>query len=409
MKKSNRSLVLLAAILSASVGVYAQEAVPVAQGSAAESVAPVAAQKTGPASQVSQDQAAKAKEYLASKRSVELSDRFKDGALTLGGEVALEYHKLSETRRDVKETSPDVSNAGNVANVAAKLMLDYKTENTWASIKLKFKNDVGQDAGQQQEKSKAAEETLVKTEDEKRRVGSGTKNKVSLDKAFFGFNLFESESSSLDVEIGRNQRESYFNSKLQFDSYQDGIALLAQKSFDKFGDGYATASVHMVDTGSRHAGFTGEAGLNHIYGSGLNLSYSFSNWKKSGKGAYNENATPKRKDNAMHHCYQISQFTASYDISEDLIKVPVSIYAAFLVNHAAQKEEKRAAATTPTVILESTEKKNNTGWYAGFVVGATKIKKKGDWQFESYLSYVGGQLIPFYDMPGIGPDRKSVV
>ena len=114
-------------------------------------------------------------------------------------------------------------------------MFDYRTDRTWASVKLEFDNDAG--------------------------LFGGTFNKLKLERAFIGFRVFEKETFTTDVLIGRNRMGSFFDSKVEFGTFFDGILVRYDQTLETIGDIYVHAGVFVIDGRRNHYGYVGELGL----------------------------------------------------------------------------------------------------------------------------------------------------
>ena len=115
--------------------------------------------------------------WLKDKRLVSVKEI--GGDLSLSGEVRTEFQMASEKRNGVKQRGHNAatSTPTRVYDVEFNLMLDYRTNRTWASVKLKFDNDMG--------------------------TQSGTMNKISLDRAYLGGRVIAGDTFTWDIELGR--------------------------------------------------------------------------------------------------------------------------------------------------------------------------------------------------------------
>ncbi len=97
-------------------------------------------------------------------------------------------------------------------DVEVNLMLDYRTERTWAAIKIEFDNDMG--------------------------IRSGTTRNVKLEKAYLGGRILPGDTFIIDAEIGRRFLFNVYDSKVEFSSLYDGVLFRFNKAFDDLGDYY---------------------------------------------------------------------------------------------------------------------------------------------------------------------------
>ena len=295
----------------------------------------------------------------------------------IGGEARLEYQSKTEKYDGNKLIGGSVPKANNEFDVEVNLTFDYETENTWGGIKLEFDNNTG--VGSRKGDHVDLEDAFI-----------GIRDQVDLEKAFFGINIMEEGSSRFDVEFGRNQGDKIFESKVQFDSYFDGIFLKYANSFENVGDFYAHVGSFMVNAVIDHYAFVGEIGLLDIADTGVYAKYSYIDWSKNGastltaKGIGTATANPYK--------YEISQLTAGWKLDPEVLRAETVVYGAYLWNHAAKG------------IAETNNKKKNRGWYLGAKVG--EIVKAGDWSVEANYQHVPAQAVPgtatLNDASGIG-------
>ena len=135
-------------------------------------------------------------EWLEKQRKIGIKER--GGKLTVAGEVRTELQAFNEVK------SGDRRRGSNAAlypapsrgyDVEVNLMLDYRTERTWASVKLEFDNNagIGGSAG-----------------------GSGTFNNITTERAFFGMRVLNEDTYTFDIVIGRRPLNYTFDSRIQF-------------------------------------------------------------------------------------------------------------------------------------------------------------------------------------------------
>ncbi len=189
-----------------------------------------------------------------------------NGDLTLSGEVEVEFQDMNEKRNGIKQRGrdrnqkdlsalPNPPKPAQVWDVEVNIMLDYRTDYTWAAIKLEFDNDMG--------------------------ILSGTMNKLRLEKAFLGGRLVDGDTFTFDAEIGRIFLINTFDSKVEFGSVFDGILFKISKAFESIGDFYFNSGALLVSEKDDHYAFVGELGMLKLGNIGFDLKYSVIDWKKT--------------------------------------------------------------------------------------------------------------------------------
>lgn len=235
------------------------------------------------------------------------------------------------------------------------LYVDYETKYNWIEGKIQFKNDIG--------------------------IESGTSNKISLEKAWIGYDFFDDGWGDLDGEIGRKPMDEIFDSRLLFTSTFDGALFTWRQKWESTGKIFIHGGPNLVD--ARTTQFAGivEAGWEEAMTTGAYSKLSLSWWRHRGADRYNVYNSPKYR-------YIIPQLLLGYDFPKTYFGVPVVVYAAGLYNFAAQK------------VVSSAYKKRAAGWYAAIQFG--KLKKCGDCFFDVCFQSVGAQAVPNFDNSGIG-------
>ena len=132
-----------------------------------------------------------------------------------------------------------------------------------------------------------------------------------------------------------------------------------------------------------HIGYATEIGIVNVLESGLDLKYSFVDWRKKG-----ENRCFER--NPLGCEFMNSEFSFSYNFEPEIycVTIPAELYAGVVLNHAAKKN------------AFTHYKRKNLGWYAGIYIG--QVDKKGDWSFEVEYLYVPAQAVSDFDVGSIG-------
>jgi hypothetical protein len=246
------------------------------------------------------------------------------------------------------------------------LMLDYRTERTWAAIRWRFDNRAG--------------------------IFGGTKDGIALDRAFMGARLLEYENYTTDIELGRRRLNNMFDSRIEFNSIFDGILLSYDAGFENVGNFYTHVGAFIVDQREHHYGYVGEIGLFNIANTGFYTKYSLIDWDTH---SYPNVVFIPEEDDCTVYCYPnrrfdfiISQWLLGYRFVPEKLDKVVIFYAAGLWNHRAQK------------LPITNNRRLNWGAYAGFSIG--ELKKKDDWSLDTNYQFVAPQAVPDFDSSGIG-------
>ena len=189
------------------------------------------------------------RDWITTKRQVTVSER--GGSLSISGDMRVEFITINEQVNGVKNVGSNSNNPlipADQFDVEFNLMLDYRTDYGWASIKLEFDNNMG----------------LV----------GGTFNKLTLERSFMGFRIFEGDQFTIDLEIGRRRLSYTFDSRLEFGSYMDGLLVKYNQSSDKIGDFYIYGGPFVVNETKDQFAYVVETGLFNIANTGLYGKYS---------------------------------------------------------------------------------------------------------------------------------------
>ncbi len=305
--------------------------------------------------------------WLQDKRFVSLKEI--GGDLSISGEVRTEAQFFNEKKK-AQGSSTFVKQRGENTpydkpslawDVEFNLMMDYRTDRTWAAVKVEFDNDMG--------------------------VSTGTVNKIRLEKAYLGGRLIAGDTFTWDTEIGRRNLFNVYDSKIEFAALFDGALMRFGKAFDQIGDFYVNAGAFLVNDRWNQYGEVIEIGALRVANVGLNLKYSAINWFKPGMPA---NQTPQRWR------YLTNQFLASYQFYPEWIgKRLIKFYSAGLINVLAQK------------VVQTGFTKQNIGWYAGVSIGL--VKKAGDFAIDANYQWVQAQAVAEVDAFGIGRGNAAGV
>jgi len=292
------------------------------------------------------------KEWIDTKRQISLKEV--GGDLSLSGEVRTEFQATREKKDGDSLRGSSLGQLPKQAfDVEFNLMLDYRTDRTWAAIRLEFDNDAG--------------------------VFSGTLNKVALERAYFGIRTFEGDSYTIDLEFGRRYMLTIFDSKVQFGSFFDGILFRYDHAFEKVGDFYIHAGPFVINERKNQFGYIGETGLLNIAGTGFYTKFSLIDW---------DTKSYKKPEVDERFNFLITQLTAGYRFRIESIKKIGIVYSAFLWNFAAER------------LPVSDNQKANWATYAGVSIG--QLLKQWDWAFDLNYQVVAAQAIPDYDVSGNG-------
>ncbi|MBU6384297.1 MAG: hypothetical protein KGR16_08315, partial [Verrucomicrobia bacterium] len=121
------------------------------------------------------------------------------GDLSLSGEVRTEFQDTNEVKAGIRQRGKGAATTKPqyAWDVEVNLMVDYRTDRTWAAIKLEFDDDMG--------------------------TSSGTVNRIRLEKAYLGGRIIPGDTFTFDAELGRRYLFNVFDSKLEFSSLFDGV------------------------------------------------------------------------------------------------------------------------------------------------------------------------------------------
>ena len=244
------------------------------------------------------------KEWIDTKRQVSLKEI--GGDLSISGEVRTEFQSAWETRKGQNQRGSDPFSKlpARGFDVEFNLMLDYRTERTWASVKLEFNDDAG--------------------------VFSGTLNKIALERAYWGVRALEGDVYTFDIEVGRRSMSSIFDSKVQFRSFFDGIIFRYDHAFENVGDFYIHAGPYIINDWKDHFGYIGEIGLLNIANTGIYTKLALIDWDTKD---YSKSFVNNR------FRFFISQMILGYRFKIESIRKIGLLYSGFLWNWAAKRVE----------------------------------------------------------------------
>lgn len=332
--------------------------------------------------------------WLRDKRFITMKEI--GGDLSLSGEVRSEFQAVNERtngiqQRDNPNLAPNFPAAKPMYawDVEVNLMLDYRTERTWAAIKIEFDNDMG--------------------------IRSGTTRNIRLEKAYLGGRILPGDTIIIDAEIGRRNLFNVFDSKVEFSSLYDGALFRFNKAFESIGDFYLNLGPFLVDDITNHYAWVAELGALGIGNTGMNLKYSIIDWYRP--GGENEDGNTAYQTALINQRYRflVSQALAYYQFYPKWIgKKVIKVYAAGLMNHFALSSKivgmhpkGEPTVTIPTEIIPTGGRKARFAWYAGVSIGI--VRKQGDWAIDANYQWVQAQAYPDFDNLGIGRGNAAGV
>jgi len=353
------------------------------------------------------------RQYLKSKREEEEKKGAKIPVL-LSGDVRFEYRNLHEKEEGHRLRGGRHANkciaghriglpiSNNDFDVEANLRLDYKGKCSWAVVHIQYDNSAGVDDGD-----------IDCPFDPIGYHGSGICDDLCLKKAFWGMHLYEDGCERFDIELGRRNLYNLFDSRVQFLSRFDGVALKYNNCWDCLGDFYWYAAGFVVDERVNHFAWITEVGLLNIAKAGFDIKYSIIDWQKFGR-------------NRCHACnpqgfkFLNSQVTLGYNFKPEFLGVKARAFGAFVYNHKGQRMHyinfhpknkvcrtasdaivsKGCHEKTPKHLHKKTAHDQNKAWYVGVLLG--EVRKRGDWSFEARYEWVQAFSIPDNDLSGIG-------
>lgn len=284
------------------------------------------------------------------------------GDLSISGEVRTEFQDTNEKKDGIRQRgkSSATDKPKYAWDVEFNLMIDYRTDRTWAAVKLEFDNDMG--------------------------LRSGTMNNIKLEKAYLGGRIVAADTLTIDAEIGRRFLFNVFDSKLEFASLFDGCLFRFNKTWPEIGDFYTNIGALLVNDRKNHYAYVMEMGGLKIANTGLNLKYSIIDWYK-----------PCANDiTRRRYRYLVNQFLAVYQMYPDWLGNRfIKFYGAGLTNLIAHRPEL------------THKQRANWGWYAGMSIGL--VKKKGDWALDANYQWLQAQAVPEFDVSGIGRGNAAGV
>ncbi|GAB4186864.1 MAG: hypothetical protein Tsb0015_05010 [Simkaniaceae bacterium] len=316
------------------------------------------------------------RDWINTKRQVTVKEL--GGRLSISGEVRTELQSTNERKNAKRQrgSGGEVSGVPTRAyDIEVNLMLDYRADRTWAAIKLEFDNNAGNI--------------------------SGTFNRLTLERAFFGVRAIQGDTFTTDVELGRRRLNYTFDSRIEFGSFMDGILVKYDHALDFLGDFYIHGGPFVINEKKDQYGWVGEVGLLGLGNTGFYTKYSLIDWDTKNL----HNSIENRRFQFLN-----SQWILGYKFVPRKWNKTVTCYAAGLLNHAATGRplvEKDAAGNVVKKVNLTNGKKANWAAYIGFSMG--EVRKVGDWSLDVNYQWVAAQSIPGFDAAGIGRGNAADV
>lgn len=277
------------------------------------------------------------------------------GDLSISGEVRTEFQDISEVKNGIRQRGDGgaFDRPQYAWDIEFNLMVDYRTDRTWAAVRLEFDNDMG--------------------------LSSGTVNKIRLEKAYLGGRIIPGDTFTFDAELGRRYLSNVFDSRLEFASLYDGVLFRFNKAWSSIGDYYVNLGSLLVNDRTNHYAFMLEMGGLRIANIGLNIKYSIIDWYKPSANEIKE----------LRYQFLVSQLLTYYQFYPDWLgKRLIKFYGAGLVNHLAEG------------VPQTHGKREHWGWYAGVSIGL--VRKAHDFAIDANYQWCQAQAVPDFDNSGIG-------
>ncbi|MBS0620342.1 MAG: hypothetical protein JSS61_02660 [Verrucomicrobia bacterium] len=299
------------------------------------------------------------REWINTKRQVTVREL--GGALSISGEVRTEFQSTGETLNGVKQRGNGGAVVGkdgspipmNAFDIEVNLMMDYRTERSWGSIKLEFDNNAG--------------------------IFSGSFDRIKLERAYWGVHVWQGDTYVIDTEIGRRRMSTILDSKIEFNSFFDGAFFRYDQALDSIGDIYLHLGAFLINENKNQFGYVGEMGIFNAFNTGFYTKLSLIDWDT--KDQHN-------RVNNERFDFVVGQWILGYRFVPKYLDRAVQVYLAGLWNFVARK------------VAITGHKRANWGSYLGFSVG--ELKRKGDWAFDANYQVLAAQCIPDFDSQGIG-------
>jgi hypothetical protein len=179
---------------------------------------------------------------------------------------------------------------------------------------------------------------------------------------------------------------SYFDSKLEFGTFYDGILMRYDHALESIGDAYLHGGPFVIDERQTQFGYIGELGLLNIANTGLYSKFSLIDWDT-------KDFPPGNESDKERFEFLVSQLILGYKFIPQFLNKTVIFYLAGLYNFAAKERE------------ITDYKKANFGGYLGLSLG--ELRKKGDFALDINYQVLAAQCVPDFDSNGIGMGNAS--
>lgn len=294
------------------------------------------------------------RDWINSRRMVTVKEL--GGQLSIAGDVHTEMQSTNEKMNGIRQRGYPGQPSTNSYDIEFNLSIDYRSDRTWGASRMRFDNDAG---------------TVNEL------VGSGKNSNVKVDRAYFGYRIFDGNQHTMDVEMGRRPMSNVFDSKLEFGSNLDGIVFKDAYALEGIGDFSYQLAAFLVSERRNQMGYVGELVFQNIAGTGAYTKFSTIDWD-----------TKDYPTVPSQFHFVISQLIMGYKFVPQVWDKLVHVYLAGLYNWRAHKLDITA------------NKRSNVGTYLGVSVG--QVKLKGDWAFEATYELAQAQCVPDFDTIGIG-------
>jgi hypothetical protein len=324
------------------------------------------------------------REFLEDKRDETLAEK---PELRISGDIRVRYRNRSEkingrevTQKCAFRTAadgtrqelvfPGVNFSDDRDRIEANVQFDYSSDCAWGAIKIELENELGKI--------------------------SGTKDRINLERALIGYDLYKCGNTRWFIEAGRQFLLEKFRSEIQYGSRLDGIFTRYDTCVSWLGPVYVQGAGMVVDYRCDEYAWAGAVAFDNIHCTKWYTIYSYVDWGRH----RSDDLFPLiiRRDPfsdtiitntpARIRPYRISQFIVGRRIPCFVCDKELNLFAAVIYNHAAKG------------VVVTRGRKEALGWYAGFQLG--KVKKKHDWAVIFEFDYVEAQAILESDNSGIG-------
>lgn len=315
------------------------------------------------------------RDWLKTKR-VSLNNKL--GDFSISGDIRTQWRNLYQHANGVNITNGPGSPStwtNNLFTIDFRLYFDYKSDKTWASVKLDFDQAAG--------------------------LFQGQANNLALVRANMGYHLFDDGNMKLDVMLGRQRAYELYDSQVQFNSTLDGFTGIYGVSIESLANLSIRGGGYIFNATSSHPVWVVQAGVYDFLDSGFYFEYAFVNWSKNTSStAVNNTIIPiATRIGSEAWAFRNNQFILGYNFNPELFSRDVSLYGGILWNALARPLVIQRLSGNVT---ESCQ--NLAGWLA-LQIGS--VQKAGDWAFQAQWQVVEAYAVPDWDIAGIGRGNGS--